>query len=190
MFRPFATTLLLGLLTLPAGAYDLPAAPELAALGVQHGCKATYRRDIKLGDPKSAQLVLDNDQTDKLVVYRDEVRFEAKPLQPQAVEMFTTIKLLEFPADVSFYQSKAKRLYTFIEPGQSMTLLKTPQGSGFYAKRIIDEGKFKREKPVYLVKQVVKGYSYREGSGVDTFLTLDSADCSFYYLTTSLSSTP
>lgn len=182
MSRFLAPTLLCCLLTLPVSADDLPAAPELAALGAQHGCKATFRRDIKLGEPKSAQLVLDNDSADKIVVYRDEVKFEAKPLQPQAVEMFTTIKLLEFPANVSFYQSKAKRFYTFIEPGQSMTILKTPQGSGFYAKRIIDEGKFDRAKPVYLIKQVVNGYAYREGSGVDTSPTLDSVDCSFYYL--------
>ena len=183
MSRSFAPALLFSLFTFPASAYDLPAAPELAALGAQHGCKATYRREIRLGEQKASQLTLNNDGADKLVVYRDEVKFEVKSLQPQAVEMFTTVKLLEFPANVSFYQSKAKRLYTFIEPGQTATILKTPEGSGFYAKRIIDEGKRDRAKPVYLIKQVVKGYSYREGSGVDTSPTLESADCSFYFLT-------
>lgn len=182
MSRSLAPALFFSLLALPVSAEDLPAAPELAAFGVQHGCKATFRRDIKLGEPKSTHLTLNNGGVDKLVVYRDEVTYEAKPLQSQAVEMFTAIKLLEFSSDVPFYQSKAKRFYTFIEPGQSMTLLKTPQGSGFYAKRIIDESKLNREKPVYLIKQVVKGYSYREGSGVDASPILDSADCSFYYL--------
>ena len=182
MSRSLAPALLFSLLTFPASAYDLPAAPELAALGAQHGCKATFRRDIKLGEPKSAQLVLDNDSADKIVVYRDEAKYETKALQPKAVEMFTTVRLLEFPDNVTFYQSKAKRHYTFIEPGQTATILKTPEGSGFYAKRIIDEGKIVRAKPVYLIKQVVKGYAYREGSGVDTSPTLDSTDCSFYFL--------
>lgn len=182
MKRLGSLMLLMCLTSLSALAKDLPEAPELRALGAQHGCKATYRGEISLGEPKSSNITLSNGGTDKLVIYQDETRFETKALQPQAVEMFTSLPLMEFPADVSFYQSKAKRLYTFIEPGQSMTILKTPEGSGFYAKRVIDGGKFDREKPVYLIKQVVKGYPYREGSGVDATPALSSADCSFYFL--------